>query len=136
MIQIFPGKSGRVTFLTLSSFNFMQKSLEILCAVLRISRVTHGQTDRRTFPSLTSTEVENCNVSDWAPLQPDLFSISLLVYFIHEVINSFIHLLMIGLRHSQVTRLCCFNIFYGYFSSTRDTISISTLTSVSKGVTY
>ena len=59
MIQIFPGKSGRVSFLTLSSFNFIPSLVKIWDAVLQISRPhTHGV----TYPGLTSTEVENCNV--------------------------------------------------------------------------
>ena len=46
MIQIFPGKSGRVSFLTLSSFNFIPSLVKIWDAVLQISRSrTHGRTD-------------------------------------------------------------------------------------------
>ena len=59
MIRIFFGKSGRVTFLHLSSTIFMQKIRKIQDAVTEICG--DGRTDRH-FGAITSTKVENCSL--------------------------------------------------------------------------
>ena len=57
MIQIFPGKSGRVIFLLLLSSNFWPSLVKIQHAVTEISA---WQTDGLTNRGSSSTEVENC----------------------------------------------------------------------------
>ena len=59
MILNFFRKKGSVSFLRISISNFWPKISKILRAVIQIWR---WLTNKVTFPGLSSTEVENCNV--------------------------------------------------------------------------
>ena len=66
--MIFPGKSGRVTFLRMLPSNFVPKIFKILR--WEVWKFADGHTDGRSFWAVGSTEVENCNVGTrLAPLQ-------------------------------------------------------------------
>ena len=80
MIRIFPGKSGRVSFLNLSSFRFIPSFVKILRAVFQISRSHTNQPT--TISALGSTEVENCSVL------PDLSQLQWLLNFFDLFISS------------------------------------------------